>query len=742
MPQKAAEKGGDMKTRKLSAFALLAFFCLAGEAAELFKGRISEWKPVAGGKVYRFAPPEASYAEGGELTFEFSVGWSGVVQKRPEYPWSGVMVTCVAIDPQGRKLHPITCNLGWGDRKRDTWAFRGVIPPGSTGLTLEIGAKSADGTVEFGDASVTVVPCDPAKRISSFRFYEWNRKPVDLDFVNWYGDPGRQRPDIGGNSFAFFRIDEPGTTFDRFPPPAEDLCGTFRLQVTPGEVRDLFFGVYAGADVKSLRAETGKFETRGICGLFRRRLAAEVSLSRVKNWEQCGDMGLRRSYTVMPDPILPWKQSGENMDAGTTAQAMLQFRVCDDAKAGIYTGEVAFRSGDGRMRSAKIELEVLPFRLEHPSPGKYELIAHVGQYGEKAENLEKMAREFKRRGFESMLIATHYGTGRMKFRIGANGKLEIESFDRLRFAVRAYRAAGMTGTFFVHLSDKLEVAVAKAIGIEVSDAHGEQTNMIAEFETEGFKRRIGEALAAIKAECEGIPLAVLAMDEPNVDKRVPRARYEIERIRENGIPAVIYGDIGSYRNVKPDYIICSGTPESDLFAGMAADIASRPGARMYLYEGSGSYHYAFGSMYVGRFVHGWGDYLAGSSGHTAWNFLANSPTDFEGRKHFSNWVCLNHFDAQMNLRWTLGFEAICEGYLDRLYINTLESKLKEKAGCAAASRIAAEFEKLKKSCRSRGSYRDPIRTTVKPAPKGRRIFSNSEMDGVRGKIAGWIKELM
>ena len=731
-----------MKTKMLSAFMLFAFSCLVGEAAELYKGPIAKWQPVSGGKVYRFTPPESSYAEGGEVSFELSVGWRSVVQKRPDYQWSGVIVTGVANDSQGRKLHLITSNLGWGDHERDTWVFRGVIPPGSTGLTLEIGAKSADGNVEFGNASVNIVPCDPAKRIKDFTFNEWNRKPIDLDFVNWYGDPGRQRPDIGGNAFAFFRIEEPGMTFDRFPPPAEDLCNTFRLQVTPGEVRDLFFGVYAGEDIKSLCAENGKFETKGFCGLFRRALVADVSLSRVKNWEQCGDMGIRRSYTVMPDPILPWKQSGENMAAGTTAQAMLQFRLADDAKAGTYFGEIVFRSGDGKMRSAKIELEVLPFKLERPAPDKYELIAHVGQYGEKAENLEAMAREFKRRGFESMLIATHYGTGRMKFRIGKSGKLEIESFDRLRFAVRAYRAAGMTGTFFVHLSDKLEVAVAKAIGVKVSDAHGEQTNMIAEFETDEFKRRIGEALAAIKAECEGLPLAVLAMDEPNVDKRVPRARYEIERIRESGIPAVIYGDIGSYRNVKPDYLICSGTPESDTFARMAADIAARPEARMYLYEGSGSYHYAFGSMFVGRFVHGWGDYLAGSRGHTAWNFLANAPTDFEGRKHFSNWVLLNHFDSQMNLRWTLGFEAICEGYLDRLYINTLESRLKAKAGDARAQKIAAEYAKLKEYCRKRGAYRDPLRTSIKPAPKGKRIFTNSEMDEVRGKIAAWIKELM
>jgi hypothetical protein len=231
------------------------------------------------------------------------------------------------------------------------------------------------------------------------------------------------------------------------------------------------------------------------------------------------------------------------------------------------------------------------------------------------------------------------------------------------------------------------------------------------------------------------------MDEPNSLKRFPRAAYEIARIKESGIPAALYGNHDSYRNVKPDYLIASFTPADGYFGEIAADIASRPGARLYLYEGSGSYHYAFGSMFAGRFVHGWGDYLAGSRGHTAWNFLANSPTDFNGIGHFATWALLNHFDKDMNLRWTLGFEAICEGYLDRLYINTLEECLKAEAASPDAVRIAAEYEKLKAYCRSRGRYRDPLRQGARPMPVSRRIFTNGEMDEVRGRIADWIKEL-
>ena len=717
-------------------------------AGTLFDGRMTDWQSVAGGQVRRLVPDPAAYAKGGELVVDVTVGWQDVVQSRPTYPWSGVIYTATATDPQGRRVHVNVSNLGWGTQGTDTWRFKGVVPEGSKDLSIELGVKAATGKISFGAAKVGIEPCDPAKRIKDFRFSEHQKMPVDLDFVDWYErEEGTGKRDQGlgngGAEFSFFRVVEPGQTFDRYAPPEGTFAETFRLRMTPGEVRDLFFGVYAAREIRALRASVGSFVTPGFLGFGKRQLGGTAILNRVRNWRQCGDMGQRRSYTVLPEVIFPWAAEGESLPAGTTAQATLQLSVPADAEPGIYRSDVAFVSGTGERRTAAVELEVLPFKLVRPKPADYELVAHIGQYGETAERLEALAKELKRRGFESMLIATHYGTGRMKFRRGADGKVAIESFDRLRFAVRAYRAAGMTGTFFVHLSDKLEVEVARALGIKVADAHGEQTNMIPEFRTPDFRRHVGEALAAIRSECGNLPLAVLAMDEPNTTNRVPRAAYEIANIRAAGIPAALYGDQLAYWNVKPDYLITTEFPSTTQYPKIAADLATRPGTRLYMYEGSGSYHYSYGSMYVGRFNHGWGDYLAPGPchGHTAWNFLANAPTDFDGLGHFAAWVSLDHFDRDMNLRWTLQFEAICEGFLDRSYVNTLETVLREKAGTPAARRVAADFAALKAECARRGSYRDPIRLTMKPAPKDRPLFLNADMDDVRGRVADLILEL-
>ena len=712
-----------MKPRIWLSLAACAVVALDCTADILYSGSVSEWKPVSGGKVMRFAPPLASYAKGGEIVMDVEVGWRNVVKDRPKYQWSGVLATGTAIDPQGRKVFVLTQNLGAGTQKREMWRFKGIVPEGSTNLTLEVGLKVAKGEVEFGDARVVLNPCDPAKRIRNFKFNEWQKGPVDLDFVDWYGAPTNEPPRLDGCGFAFFRIDEPGFTFDRFAPEAAQISDSFRIRVTPGEVRDFFFGVYAEKETGALKAAF--------------KGAIPASLSRVKNWPMCGDMGVKRTYTVMPDPILPWGADGEDLPSGTTAMAMLQFDVPDDAKPGVYTGEVVFRTASGERHAVNIEIEVLPFRLVRPKPDDYETIAHVGQYADRRDKFVKMTKEFKRRGIESLLITTAYGNGRLKLRKGADGRLEIASFNRLRDAAAAYRAAGMTGTFFLHLSDKLEVAVAKALGISVKDGVGEQTHMIPEFGTEDFKRHMGEALDAIKAECAGMPLAILVMDEPNTTNRLPRARYEAERIRGSGIKVALYGDMVAYNAIKPDYFISSDMPGTPRLATTLDDVAKRPGARLYLYIGSGSYHYAFGSMYAGRFNHGWGDYLVGAvHGHTAWNFLAEKPTDFSGFRHLSGWATLDHFDADMNLRWTLGYEAICEGFLDRCYINTLETRLAERRGTPAAERVAARFAALKAECAARGRYRDLVR---QPSPKP--VLTNGDMDDFRFRIADLIMEL-
>lgn len=724
------------------AVAAMALAASGASAETLFEGNLSDWQPVAGGLVRQLRPDSAAVARGGELIVDVTVGWKDVVPARPDYPWSGVIYTATATDPQGRRVHVNTVNLGWGSRALNTWRLKGVVPEGSTDLAVELGVKAATGMVSFGTAKVILNPCDPAKRIRDFRFSEWQKAPVDLDFIDWYDPPVADEIPADDSAFSFFRVDEPGLVFDRFAPASGTRTETFRARVTPGETRDLFFGVFAARETCTLTASVGPFKTESVPGLGARTLAARATLSRVRNWPQCGDMGVRRSYTILPEVIFPWRTEGERLPAGTTAQAMLQLSMPSDAVPGIYRASVAFESADGARRAVRVEVEVLPFALVPPRPSDYELIAHIGQYGEMPERFVSLAKELKGRGFEAMLIATAYGSGRMKFSLGAGGRVVLTSFDRLRAAVRAYREAGMTGTFFVHLSDKLEVAVARALGISLADSHGEQTNMIAEFQTPDFRRHVCEALDAIKAECAGIPLAVLAMDEPNTTNRIPRATYEIANIRAAGIPAALYGDQLAYWNVRPDYMITTEHPQLASFPRIASDVASRPGARLYLYDGSGSYHYAFGSMYVGRFNHGWGDYLAPGPcrGHTAWNFLANAPTDFGGLGHLAEWARLIHFDRNMARRTTLQFEAICEGFLDRCYINTLELALDAAGETHMAQRVRRAFEALKAECRRRGAYRDPIRQTM-PAPKDTPIFANADMDDVRGRIADLILEL-
>ena len=735
-----------MRMKMNAGVATVLLAVASGASAEtLFEGSLSDWTSVANGQVRRFAPEAAAVARGGELVAEVTVGWQGVVQARPDYPWSGVIYTVTATDPQGRRVHVNTVNLGWGSHAMDTWRLKGVVPEGSTDLVLELGVKSATGTIAFGSARARAVltPCDPAKRIRGFRFSEHQKAPVDLDFVDWYERPAPVAPAEGADDFSFFRVDEPGLVFDRFPPMAGTRTVTFHVRLTPGETRDLFLGVFAARETRALTASVGAFETDGFLGLGKRRLAATATVNRVRNWPQCGDMGQRRSYTILPEVIFPWRPDGETLPAGTTAQALLQIGVPPDAAPGRYRAGVAFAAADGESHVARVEVEVLPFALVPPKPTDYELVAHVGQYGETPERFVSLAKDLKRRGFESLLVATQYGSGRMRFRRDADGKVVLASFDRLRAAVRAYRAAGMTGTLFVHLSDKLEVEVARALGIPVADAHGEQTNMIPAFTTPTFRRHVGEALAAIRTECAGLPLAILAMDEPNTSNRVPRASYEIANIRAAGIPATLYGDQLAYWNVRPDYLITTEFPETAQFPKIAADIAARPGARLYLYEGSGSYHYAFGSMYVGRFNHGWGDYLAPGPchGHTAWNFLANAPTDFDGIGHFAEWARLIHFDADMNRRPTLQFEAICEGFLDRCYINTLETALAAAGDSPTSRRVSAAFDVLKADCRRRGRYRDPIRQTMRPAPKGVPLFTHADMDAARARVIDLILEL-
>ena len=253
-------------------------------------------------------------------------------------------------------------------------------------------------------------------------------------------------------------VDSPRRALSTFPPAESQLSDAFGIVAAKGETSDLFFGVYASRDVKfTVEAPRG--------------FPGRVSVCRAHEWLRKDAGGVTR----MPEVLFP-VEGPVTLPAGRSALMMLQVRVPEDAESGHYAGRLRLVAG-GAAQEAEVALDVLPFPLRWPSPRKHESILHGGPLDDETpDRMIGLAKEMKARGFESMLVPCQYGRGMLVLGKGADGRLRIESFRRLDNAIAAYRAAGMTGTFFVHFSDKLEAAVARALGVGLKDGHGEQTN--------------------------------------------------------------------------------------------------------------------------------------------------------------------------------------------------------------------------------------------------------------------------
>jgi hypothetical protein len=550
--------------------------------------------------------------------------------------------------------------------------------------------------------------------------------------------PAYEAPEIaGGHPFAFFRADSPRRTLDRHHPHPSQLQDAFALQATPGETALLFFGVYAGKECADIVTQTGRFGD------------VKAQLFRAHNWRR----GYRQTpaYTLQPEVLFPLEKP-QSLKKGTSALLMAKFEIPEDAKPGTYRGEIVLRAREGERR-ATVELKVLPFRLRRPSPEKYEFIVHGGPYSARGgnEKLKELFRMMKRRGFESVLVPCQYAPGMLELEKDGEGGLRIKSFKKLDDALDAYRAAGMRGTFFVHFSDKLEVAVAKALGIEMADAHGEQTNMIAEMETPEFKAAAVEALKLVAGRCRGVPLAVLGYDEPNVASRIPRARWEVERIEEAGLSSALYCSAEAWKNVPSKIAIASVFPGSVECGKLAEGVAGR-GGRLYLYAYEGSYVYAFGGMHdswggvmPSRFTLGLSEFLTPcSSGHTAWLFGTGestvSDTDETAPK---GWASLTRYDGKGRLLTTLQMEGECLGVDDYAYLNTLRELLDEKRNHPKHGKVSRAFAQLL-DCIRRNSYPyclDVADAEVQDCGRSR-TFVNAHADQVRSKVVELILELL
>ena len=703
------------------------------------RGLRFDTRGIAGESFAKFTP-KADLSSGGVMRVSFTASWQDIVMDEV-FSCAGFCVLVEYVDAAGRKIHPKNVNMGFGTRERSAFELEFPVAQGAHDFWIWFGVRRARGRAALDGLSIRFGPPDAvsvagggaatADIVGEESSYA-GAGAKDL-YINRTPPPRHPRPDLRGRPLAFFRVDSPRRALSAFPPAEAQLSDTFGIAAAKGETSDLFFGVYASRDVKfTVEAPRG--------------FPGRVSVCRAHEWLRKDAGGVTR----MPEVLFP-VEGPVTLPAGCSALMMLQVRVPEDAESGHYADRLRLVAG-GAVQEAEVALDVLPFSLRWPSPRKHESVLHGGPLDDETpDRMIGLAKEMKARGFESMLVPCQYGRGMLVLAGGADGNLRIESFRRLDNAIAAYRAAGMTGTFFVHFSDKLEAAVSRALGVGLKDGHGEQTNMVPEMETPEFKSATVSALKAVADRCKGLPLVFLGMDEPNTPARVPRTRWEVARIREAGFPSALYCSAAAYRNTCPDFAIASSAPGSKDCLEVAADVASR-GGRYFQYSYEGAYGYSFGSCHnscggvmPSRFTHGWGEYLTpASGGHTAWLFGTGDRVSESDASCPPGYAALTRYDGKGRLLTTLHLEGACLGMTDYAYLNTLEELLAERRESPRAKEIAAAFAALKAEVRA-----NHYPYVLDSADAERPLFPGGELKGftdakareVRVKVAGWISEI-
>ena len=681
-----------------------------------------------GAKPWTFSAADADIASGGWVTVDFTVAWSDVVKERPTYAWSGVVFAAKAEDEAGKRLYLKTVNLGAGSRAETTSRMRFLLPKSSRKFNISFGPQFAKGKFTLRNVTVSLNAVDPSHpsieyKGKSYEYDERGKPPAEAAMLP------------PGEALGLFHVASPRMTFDRFPPERGTLTNSFSVTAAPGEVANVFVGLYAAEDA-DVTVVPGSFaRRRGPFGLF----SAEMPSPQVfRAHNRPNTAGRGQTYWIAPEVLVPFVEM-PRVEKGRTALALVQFRVPASAAPGVYDGTVGF-SACGKVQTADVRLAVLPVKVPFPRPSEYQTILHVSWYGDDPDVFVQVCRAAKARGVESLLIPCAYGKGRLELE-RRDGRLAVKSFNRFDHALNAFKAAGMTGTFYVHMSDKLEVAVAKALGVNFPDKGGEQTNMIPEMQTDAFKQAQVEAIRLLRDRAGDVSFAVLAMDEPDNGQRLPRAAWEIDRIREAGVKSALYAGAVSYSKTHPDVIIGGGTvPGAHGYDRFVEDVAAR-GATFCRYGGSGSYGNAFGGLMPSRLLHGWGEFLTPESkGHTIWTVQIDEPYVPKSVAHFTSFgsVCQRAKDG--SLLSSLQLEGCLEGLLDYAYLKELDRRLAASSS-ETAKRIAAEFGKMKAEIYAVVPYRLDADTVLDPEKAMKRRFTNDDAIEARKKVARWICEL-
>lgn len=682
------------------------------------------YKTESDREEWRFIADDADIADGGWVHMSFTASWKGIVKKRPFYAWSGIIFAASAVDEMGKKLFLKTINLGDGSRSDAPGKMKFLLPRNSRKFTITFGPKFATGAFSLRNTEIDLMPFDS-------RYPSIIRGGKSYEYAERGKEPSAPAQVAKEDVFAVFGVDSPRMTFDRFAPEKTALANRFSLVAAPGETANLFIGLVAGADC-DVAAKIGPFAAKN-GGMA---LADCAALYRAHN--RTNNAGRGQTYWIAPEVLVPFSEMPA-VKAGGSAMTLLQFKLPKDAKPGVYEGAVVYSAG-GVTRKADVRLSVLPIAVPYPEPKEYQQILHISWYADDPAVLEKLCRDARSRGCESLLITCQYGKGMLELE-RRGGRIAIRSFNRFEHALAAFKASGMRGTLFVHFSDKLEVAVAKALGVSFPDGKGEQTKIVPEMHTAEFKAAQVEALKLVKDRCGGISFAIMAMDEPDNADRLPRTLWEMDRIREAGLTSALYAGASSYDKSHPDIIISQITPGTPIYDHFRKETA-RHGALLCRYGGSGSYGFAFGGLMPSRLLHGWGEYLMPEcKGHTIWMVGVDTPYDPGSTEHFRSYPSVYQRTGDGRLLSTLQLEGCYEGYLDYAYLKELDRRLAARAGSPEAKRIAEEFNLLKQEMAGVVPYRLNADFVPDPEKEMKRRFTNADATAVRRKIARWICEL-
>ncbi|HUU42260.1 MAG TPA: hypothetical protein VMX57_00685 [Planctomycetota bacterium] len=181
------------------------------------------------------------------------------------------------------------------------------------------------------------------------------------------------RPEYSGRDFMVYARDHLEQVYpDTVPDPDEE---TRRLSAvgTPGETVPLTFSIFALHAVEDVRLELEPLEGPR----DRRLLPEDVDVRTVRYSRRMLAQQSRGDWQYM---VVPWylvEFRTLDVERYMSRRFWLNVRLSSDLPPGQYTGEVRVRTARSGTVALKLDLEVLPFRLRRPDPGRFATVYFV-----------------------------------------------------------------------------------------------------------------------------------------------------------------------------------------------------------------------------------------------------------------------------------------------------------------------------------------------------------------------------